>query len=163
VDLAEFNAAPRNQAITRVRPCLDIDRWVMAVVDGRPYADLAALRRTAEQAADPFSGAEVEGALAHHPRLGERPEGASPEAALARAEQAGLGSGEDVLARLRAGNRAYEERFGQVFLIRAAGRSAAEILAALEDRLDHDPETERAVVADQLRQIAVLRLQEAVR
>ena len=64
--------------------------------------------------------------------------------------------------RLRAANEAYEERFGRVFLIRAAGRSAAEILAALESRLTNDDATERRVVADQLRQIALLRLAGAV-
>lgn len=65
----------------------------------------------------------------------------------------------DVQSRLVDGNRAYEKRFGHVFLIRAAGRSSEEILAALEERLTNDPETEKAVMADQLRQIAVLRLQ----
>ena len=61
-----------------------------------------------------------------------------------------------------AGNQAYEERFGQVFLIRAAGRSAEEILAALESRLTNDEKTEQSIVADQLRQIALLRLSKAV-
>ena len=64
--------------------------------------------------------------------------------------------------RLRAGNEAYEERFGRVFLIRAAGRSAEEILAALESRLSNDEDTEQAIVADQLREIALLRLAGAV-
>ena len=40
-----------------------------------------------------------------------------------------------IAAALAEGNRAYEERFGRVFLIRAAGRSAPEILAALTERL----------------------------
>jgi 2-oxo-4-hydroxy-4-carboxy-5-ureidoimidazoline decarboxylase len=45
-----------------------------------------------------------------------------------------------------------------VFLIRAAGRSAAEMLEALEARLGNTPEVEDAVVAEQLREIALLRL-----
>ena len=59
---------------------------------------------------------------------------------------------------LAAGNRAYEEKFGRVFLIRAAGRSAQQILDALTARLDHSPAEEEPVVAEQLREIAVLRL-----
>lgn len=82
------------------------------------------------------------------------------DAAHSRREQSGVDTSDaDVAERLRAGNRAYEERFGHVFLIRAAGRSAAEILSALDERLGNDPATERRVVAEQLREIAVLRLE----
>ena len=56
------------------------------------------------------------------------------------------------------GNRAYEERFGRIFLIRAAGRSRPEILAELHRRLALTDDAEAAEVADQLRQIALLRL-----
>jgi 2-oxo-4-hydroxy-4-carboxy-5-ureidoimidazoline decarboxylase len=48
-------------------------------------------------------------------------------------------------------------------LIRAAGRSSEEILAELEDRLDNTPETEKLIMADQLRQIALLRLEGILR
>ena len=56
--------------------------------------------------------------------------------------------------RLRAGNLAYEQRFGRVFLIRAAGRDGSQILAALNERLANDEPTEANVVRDQLAQIA---------
>jgi hypothetical protein len=56
------------------------------------------------------------------------------------------------------GNRAYEETFGRIFLIRAAGRSRTEILAELNRRLTLDPDTEIAVVGEELRDIALLRI-----
>ena len=96
--------------------------------------------------------------MAQHPRIGERAQGGSAEADLSRSEQAGLRLGDDVQRRLVEGNQAYERRFGRVFLIRAAGRSSAEILDQLQVRLDNDLDTEDAVVADQLRQIALVRL-----
>ena len=68
----------------------------------------------------------------------------------------------DTAARLAAGNAAYEQRFGHVFLIRAAGRDAEDILVQLERRLRNDDETERAETVDNLRQIALLRLEAAV-
>jgi 2-oxo-4-hydroxy-4-carboxy-5-ureidoimidazoline decarboxylase len=49
-----------------------------------------------------------------------------------------------------------------VFLIRAAGRTSEQILANLQRRLANDPETENKVVADELRQIAMVRLAAAV-
>lgn len=157
--LDAFNAADRDAAIALLRPCLDIDRWCADLADARPYGSVAELLAWAEVAASPFTRDEVEAALAHHPRIGERPTGAGTEAAMSRSEQAGVDPADaEVAAALAAGNRAYEERFGRVFLIRAAGRSSREILDALTERLGHTPEEEEPVVADQLRQIAVLRL-----
>jgi 2-oxo-4-hydroxy-4-carboxy-5-ureidoimidazoline decarboxylase len=62
-------------------------------------------------------------------------------------------------ADLHEANVAYEQRFDRVFLIRAAGRSPAEMLAEARRRLGNDPETERAEVAEQLGQIARLRVE----
>jgi 2-oxo-4-hydroxy-4-carboxy-5-ureidoimidazoline decarboxylase len=61
-------------------------------------------------------------------------------------------------AALVEGNHAYEERFGHVFLIRAAGRSPEEMLAELQRRLANDAETERHEATEQLAQITGLRL-----
>ena len=57
------------------------------------------------------------------------------------------------------GNQEYERRFGHVFLIRADGRSAEEMLAELRRRLDNDEMRERAEVTDQLAQISRLRVE----
>jgi 2-oxo-4-hydroxy-4-carboxy-5-ureidoimidazoline decarboxylase len=65
---------------------------------------------------------------------------------------------DDVRAAILAGNRAYEERFDQVFLIRAAGRTPEEILAELQRRLGNEPDAERAEVTEQLAQITGLRV-----
>jgi 2-oxo-4-hydroxy-4-carboxy-5-ureidoimidazoline decarboxylase len=65
---------------------------------------------------------------------------------------------ESVRAAILDGNRAYEERFDQVFLIRAAGRSPGEMLAELHRRLENDPDDERAEVSEQLAQITGLRV-----
>lgn len=159
MSLDAFNGAGRDEAIALLRPCLDVDRWCTALADGRPYGSVDDLVAAAEVVASPFTSAEVERALAHHPRIGERPSGPGAEAAMSRAEQAGVdASHADVVAALAEGNRAYEERFGRVFLIRAAGRSSRDILEALTERLAHTPDEEEPVVAEQLRQIAVLRL-----
>jgi 2-oxo-4-hydroxy-4-carboxy-5-ureidoimidazoline decarboxylase len=156
--LDEFNQLDRDAAMQALRPCLDIDRWQSEIADARPFAAVAELLETARHAAEPFTAAEVEAALAHHPRIGEQAAGASAEAALSRSEQAGLDASPEIADKIVAGNQAYEERFGRVFLIQAAGRSGEEILYALEARLRNDPETEDRVVADQLREIALLRL-----
>ena len=105
---------------------------------------------------------ELEAALARHPRIGERA-GAGHDAAHSTREQSGVDrSDAEVASRLADGNRAYEERFDRVFLIRAAGRDATEILAELERRLGNDDETERTETVTQLREIALLRLDQVI-
>ena len=46
-----------------------------------------------------------------------------------------------------------------MFLISAAGRDAAEILAALQDRLGNDPATELREAAEEHRRITRLRIE----
>ncbi|WP_432476822.1 2-oxo-4-hydroxy-4-carboxy-5-ureidoimidazoline decarboxylase [Nocardioides sp. GXQ0305] len=159
ITLDELNALPEEAARERLAACLDVERWVDAVLVGRPYADLGALTSVAATAAGSLSDDELESALARHPRIGERA-GARHDAAHSAREQAGVDHDDaDVTARLAEGNRAYEERFDRVFLIRAAGRDADEILAELTRRLGNDDATEREESVTQLREIALLRLE----
>ena len=133
--------------------CLSVPRWADDVLAGQPYDDQDALIAAADAAARELTDEELDEALSGHPRIGER------GGAQSRREQSGVDpTAGDTAARLKAGNAAYEERFDRVFLIRAAGRNAEEILSHLERRLGNDDATERAETVDNLRQIALLRL-----
>lgn len=139
---------------------LGVRRWVAEVAGGAPYADLDALLAAASAAASPLAPEEVDEAMTHHPRIGERPAGDGAAQAFSRREQASADADDaEVNAAIAAGNAAYEGRFGRVFLIRAAGRTRAEILAELRRRLELDDVTELVIVGDQLREIALLRLE----
>jgi 2-oxo-4-hydroxy-4-carboxy-5-ureidoimidazoline decarboxylase len=160
-EAARFNALDDDEARTLLLHCLEAAPWARLVLDGRPYPSPADLERTAEAAAAAMDDAALSTALAAHPRIGERPAGPGTSASFSRAEQSGVDpDDQDVATRLREGNLAYEEKFGHVFLIRAAGRTSEEILAGLQERLGNDPGTEREVVKQQLGQIAVLRLRQ---
>jgi 2-oxo-4-hydroxy-4-carboxy-5-ureidoimidazoline decarboxylase len=155
--LAGFNALPADRAEAALLACCSSGRWARMVLEGRPYESVAAVLAAADAALAGLTEAELDEALAGHPRIGERP-GAGHSAWSAR-EQAGVaGADADVQAALVAGNRAYEERFGHVYLVCATGRSAAELLAILNQRLGNDPATERAVVRAELGKINRLRL-----
>ena len=163
MSLEQFNNAPAEDAKKILRPCLDVDRWVDEIAQARPFASLEDLLERARTAADPLSPEEIEGALAHHPRIGERAAGKSTEAGMSRSEQAGVDQQDQAtITALAEGNRDYEKKFGRVFLIRAAGRSAGEMLEALRERLGHTPEQEEPIVAEQLREIALLRLEQSL-
>ena len=158
MDLQEFNSAPAGRLRPQLSACCDVPRWVDGIIAKRPYGEVAALTAVADQLLRELDDAEVDQALAAHPRIGDRPSGAGTEAAWSRKEQSGVGDDPDVRSALADGNREYEQRFGRVFLICATGLSAEQMLSNLRLRLDHDDVTEAAVVRDELRKIALLRL-----
>ncbi|WP_061782428.1 2-oxo-4-hydroxy-4-carboxy-5-ureidoimidazoline decarboxylase [Microbacterium hominis] len=161
--LPDFDALDPDAAASLVRVWAAVPAWIDAVVAGRPYGTRAALAARADELARAWTRADLDGALAHHPRIGDRPQGASAEAHASRHEQASMSTAEAATAAaIAAGNAAYEERFGRVFLIRAAGRSPEEMRAELERRLHNDDETETAEALDQLRQIALRRLEATI-
>jgi OHCU decarboxylase len=96
-------------------------------------------------------------AFGAHPRIGESG-GRSPESSE-REQSRIMGAGDEILATLAEENRRYDKRFGHVFLISAAGRSASDVLVALRQRIDNDPATEFKVAAEEQRKITRLRLE----
>ncbi|GAA3036736.1 2-oxo-4-hydroxy-4-carboxy-5-ureidoimidazoline decarboxylase [Microbacterium dextranolyticum] len=160
---AAFDALDDTEAASVVGVWAAITHWVDAVVAGRPYGSADALAARADALARLWTPADLDTALAHHPRIGERPRGEGAEADASRAEQSAMRTAaDDTTAAIAAGNAAYERRFGRVFLIRAAGRTPDEMLGELTRRLALDDEAERTEALDQLRQIALLRLRSAV-
>ena len=160
MQLAEFNQADPAAARELLGACLDIGEWVDEVLVGRPFPNLASLQALAGAAASRITWPQVAGALARHPRIGERPQGAGRDARWSGSEQAGVR--QDDADDLATGNAAYEARFGYIFLICATGLSGDQMLAELRRRLGHDPLAEQAVVIGELRKIAALRLAKAV-
>jgi 2-oxo-4-hydroxy-4-carboxy-5-ureidoimidazoline decarboxylase len=158
--LAGLNEAPEKQAADRLTACNASSRWIAAMLAARPYDDVDSLLSAAERCARALDWEDVCQALDAHPRIGDRATGQSAEAQWSRREQASVGSSDTATQEaLREGNAAYERRFGHVFLIRAAGRSAQEMLAELRRRLGNDELTERAEVTEQLAQITRLRVE----
>lgn len=150
--LATFNDLDREQAVEALLSCCTAPEWAGRVADARPFPSIEKLLDTAEAALAP---ADLDAALCGHPRIGDR--AASGRSA---AEQGGVG--DHVLDALVQANRAYEDRFGRVYLVCAAGRSGEELLADLTARLDHDDETERRTALRELAAINRLRLAKLV-
>jgi 2-oxo-4-hydroxy-4-carboxy-5-ureidoimidazoline decarboxylase len=162
-DVSGFDALPPEAVESLLTACLPVPRWVAQVASGRPYGEWPTLLTAAAEAAAELSDEELAAALAGHPRIGERASGPDHQGELSEREQSGVDSADVEVARaLAAGNAAYERRFDRVFIIRAAGRDAPEVLAELDRRLGNDADTERTETVDQLREIALTRLRQAV-
>ncbi|MFD8383508.1 2-oxo-4-hydroxy-4-carboxy-5-ureidoimidazoline decarboxylase [Streptomyces sp. NPDC059679] len=145
--LARFNAADDPGVAALLHEVCASRAWAAAVAAGRPYGSVDALLTAAEQAMAGLTDADLAEAMAGHPPIG-RPE---PGDATSAREQSGVGEAER--ARLLELNRAYQERHGHVFLICATGRGGEEMLAALNERIGNDTDTEREIVRTELGKI----------
>lgn len=143
----------------RLHAALGVQRWVDDVASHAPYASVDQLVERGAAAAARLTDAELDEAAGHHPRIGERASGDGTAQRLSADEQGGLQrSSEGADAEVARGNAVYEQRFGRVFLIRAAGRSTDEIAAELQRRLKNTADDETAEAKEQVRQIAARRL-----
>ncbi len=158
-DLARFNQLADADARRELLACCSAPAWADKVLAGRPYAAVQDMFRESDAAAASLTSAELAEALAGHPRIGDRAAGTTKSADWSRREQAAaLDSDAQTRAALADGNRAYEQRFGHIYLVCAAGRPAAELLAVLRGRLANDDEQEWQVVRTELAKINQIRL-----
>jgi len=143
--------------------CVAIPHWADGIIAARPFISLEQLLAFADDLARLWPSEQLDQALSHHPRIGENRQAHDADAAHSRREQPALSDRDPQLKRaLMEGNRQYEDKFGHIFLIRAAGRSAEEILACLQQRLQNSAGRERVETAIQLREIALLRLRQGL-
>jgi OHCU decarboxylase len=155
--LAMFNGLQTDEAELRLLACCGSRVWAANVAARRPYADIPALMKAADEVWIQLSSSDWLEAFAAHPRLGQSG-GHSPDSS--QKEQSRIMSAADAtLAALAEENRRYEARFGHVFLISAAGRTAENVLAALRHRLDNDSATELDLASEEQRKITTLRLE----
>ena len=150
-------------AATLARVC-GAPRWVRGMLAAAPFTSRAQLLGEADRLWWRLGDGDWKEAFTHHPRIGAdlatlRAKYAAT-ADWSAGEQAGIAAAtEDVLVALAEGNRAYEARFGWIFLVCATGKSAAEMLGLLRERLDNTPENELRVAAGEQAKITRLRIE----
>ena len=159
--LARWNSASTEDAVREILPCCGSTAWASQIADGRPFADLAALLADSDRIWLSLKPDDWLEAFRSHPRIGEIASNgvAARSASWSQQEQSNISTAENQLKHeLAEGNRAYEQKFGRVFIVCAAAKSAAEILAILRRRMHNDGDTELREAAEQQRQITQHRL-----
>jgi len=154
MDLGDFDDAPASDAAGVIRGWADVPAWVDALVAARPFGSMQALIDRARAESASWGATELDAALAHHPRIGER----GVDASSAREQSSMRTAADDVAGAIATGNAEYERQFGRVFLVRAAGRTPEELLGELERRLGNDPASETLEATAALADIAVHRI-----
>ena len=154
-------AAPEEARRLLTRAC-GSSRWVERMLACRPFGSREALLSAARAEWDALDERDWREAFTHHPKIGDREalrERFPATHALSANEQAGVdGAPDAVLNALAEGNRAYERKFGYIFIVCASGLSAAEMLSRLNARLGNAPEHEIRIAAGEQAKITALRL-----
>lgn len=156
--VAELNRLPDVKAESELLRCCASHRWAHLMAAERPFSTVAVMRVVAQRLWWSLAAADWLEAFAAHPRIGER----VTSAWSAQEQSRAMETGDAAHARLVAGNRAYEQRFGYTFVVCATDRSADEILTTLEDRLHHEPADELQIAADEQRKITEIRLNKLI-
>jgi 2-oxo-4-hydroxy-4-carboxy-5-ureidoimidazoline decarboxylase len=165
LSLERINAWTDDEARARFLRCCGSASWAEAMTALRPFADEAALFDAADRIWRGLSRSGWLEAFAAHPKIGDldalrvKFAGHAPSTWAAREQSGVAGAPEVVLRALAEGNRRYEEKFGYIFIICATGKTAGEMLAHLERRLDNDPDVEAAIAAAEQAEITRLRLE----
>jgi len=160
--LALWNAMPGEAAAQSILPCCGSRSWAEGMVAWKPFGSSAALLEASREIWRNLDANDWLEAFRSHPRIGES-RAASSAAGKSREwsaqEQRQVTEGGDtVKAALEQGNRAYEERFGRIFIVCATGKTPEEILQILGRRLQYDEASELQAAADEQQKITQIRL-----
>ena len=158
----EINAASPEAAREILWRACGSTRWVDRMMQRRPFTTGARLLSAARIEWFGLTESDWLEAFSHHPKIGDRSalEARFPATHdLSAKEQAGVAAARaDTIDALAAGNDAYLERFGFIFIVCATGKTAEEMLKLLRDRLSNDRATELRIAAEEQAKITALRL-----
>jgi allantoicase len=161
--IAFFNSASKAEASAAFLDCCGSQEWVRRMLARRPFGSQEELLEAAGEIWNGLrSNAWLE-AFRHHPQIGgkkaERKQSGKAKSWSAIEQSATQSASMNVKNELAAANRAYEKKFGYIFIVCAAGKSTEEILALLTQRIANDPAVELRIAADEQRKITRLRLE----
>jgi 2-oxo-4-hydroxy-4-carboxy-5-ureidoimidazoline decarboxylase len=175
--LARWNFLPVAAAANEILPCCGSRAWAEGMLKRRPLPNEATLLTASDEVWQSLTESDWLEAFRSHPRIGESGtseaeigesrigESPSPKEALVRSaawseqEQRNVaGANDAVRIALAEGNRAYERKFGRIFIVCATGKSPTDILGILQHRIENDEQTELQEAAEQQRQITQIRL-----
>jgi 2-oxo-4-hydroxy-4-carboxy-5-ureidoimidazoline decarboxylase len=160
--LASLSAASRDEFVRALGGVFEHTPWIAErAYAARPFTSVDALHRAMLRELAAAPDAAKLALIRVHPELAGKEALAGTMTADSIGEQASAGLDrctKDELARLRAGNLAYREKFGFPFVMAVRGRRREEILAALASRLSSARDAEFARCVDEIGRIARLRL-----
>lgn len=160
--LDELNSMSAPQAEVFLQDCCAAPKWVQGMMQAIPFSTIDLLYTKAESIWFDLDEADHLLAFDAHPRIGDvtslKKKYAST-ATIAGGEQVGMSSATTAtIEKMAQLNEQYLNKFGFIFIVCASGKSAEQMLAIIEQRIDNDYKTELDIAADEQAKITRIRL-----
>jgi 5-hydroxyisourate hydrolase/2-oxo-4-hydroxy-4-carboxy-5-ureidoimidazoline decarboxylase len=161
--LEDFNSKTRKEAEALLFSCCGSSKWTAAMLDAFPYrSEQEMISKATSTWYEQCSREDWLEAFSHHPRIGDiksLEEKFADIRQLAGEEQSSMAeSSNQTLELFAEGNKSYEKKFGFLFLVSATGKTAAEMLRLLNDRIKNSVEEEIAIAMGEQHKITTLRI-----
>jgi allantoicase len=161
--LVRLNALLPEEAEAALRSCCGAARWAQQMAARRPFASSEQLYEAADKLWRDLKRDDWLEAFRSHTKIGGKKAAKKQSGTAARwskqEQSAAKKAPAKTFAALAKANRAYEARFGYIFIVCATGKTAGEMLAALKQRMNNKPDAELRIAAEEQRKITRLRLE----
>lgn len=162
LSINRLNALLRDDATQQFMQCCTSTMWANEMVHTMPFSNESQLINAANKCWENLAEDDYLEAFEGHPKIGDvnslRAKYANTKA-LASGEQCSVNEASDeILQALAKGNDTYEHKFGFIFIVCATGKSAAQMLQLLEDRLPNSKADELMNAAEEQRKIFQIRI-----
>ncbi len=143
--------------------CCTANAWVERMLAGIPYSDFESLSGQADINWQGLTETDYLQAFEGHPKIGDvsslREKYRATET-IAAGEQLGVNTAtEQTLTQLKQLNDDYEVKFGFIFIVCATGKTAAQMLAILDQRIVNERTEEIINAAEEQRKILQIRIE----
>ena len=162
INIEQLNDSNATRFVELLGGIFEHSPWVAEqVYSKRPFASRADLHRRMVAEVHQASQQQRRKLLCQHPELAGKEADANSLTDASKREQAGAGLNQcsaDELARIKHFNQAYLAKHGFPFIIAVTGLDKLQIIAAMEQRLDNQVESEFTTAIEEVEKIAVIRL-----
>jgi 2-oxo-4-hydroxy-4-carboxy-5-ureidoimidazoline decarboxylase len=156
--LRDLNSAERSAAREQFARCCGSNAWADAMILRSPFKDLQDMICSSDDIWWSLQEADWLEAFSKHPKIGEK-----LSSGWSADEQRGMNlANRETATQIVRLNQAYEDKFGWIFIVCASGKTADEMRALLEQRMNNDRNTEMRIAAAEQAKITQLRLRKLI-
>ena len=140
-DLIALNNLTDNELMNQFLSCCGCNAWCKLMINLKPFHSIEQILEEGNNCWWQLNEEDWKVAFSAHPKIGEKK---LDKNSWENNEQSGINNSTEftILNKLEKLNYKYEKKFGFIFLIYASGKTAEEMLSALEERINNDAETE---------------------
>ena len=163
ITLNQLNSLSEQDIFSELEQCCVSKTWVESMIESRPFSsENELIKKAASIWYKDCSIDDFREAFTGHPKIGNvnsLKEKFAHTSEWAGNEQSKVAEANmETIVALAKANQQYEDKFGYIFIVSASGKSAEEMLAIINSRLNNQSDDEIFVAMNEQHKITVIRL-----